>query len=169
MAVCKRGMLLLLVLHSVRTRSILSLFHEWCDRHRVYSLANERVVKALCRLNFNLHGEGFYCCCWFTGVKCLASSGIFRLLRGLFVPERSETRSKIFSVLVRSASPENRTKGECKPCDSKTVLLGNACLRCGWQHAGFAASNGSLRASATLISFSRWMYGCRVRLRNKAL
>ena len=38
-----RGMLLLLVLHSIRTRSILSFFHECCDRHRVNSFANERV------------------------------------------------------------------------------------------------------------------------------
>ena len=93
-------------------------------------------VKISCRLNFNLHGEWFYYCYWFTDAKCLTSSGIFRLLRGLFVPERSETRSKISSVLVRSASPENETKGECKSCDSKTVQLGNACLRYGWQHAG---------------------------------
>ena len=94
-------------------------------------------VKPSCRLNFNLHGEWFCCCCWFTGAKCLTSSGIFRLLRGLFVPERSEARIKILSVLVRSASPDNGTKEECKSCDSNTVQLGNACFRCGWQHAGF--------------------------------
>ena len=88
-------------------------------------------VKTSCRLNFNLHGDGFYCSCWFTGAECLTSSGIFRLLPGLFVPERSEARRKISSVLLRSASPKNGTKGECKWCDSKTVQLGNACLRCG--------------------------------------
>ena len=93
-------------------------------------------VKPSCRLNFNLHGEGFYCCCVFTRAKCITSSGIFRLLRGLFVSERRDARSKILSVLVRSASPENGTKGECKSCDSKTTQLGNACFRCGWQHAG---------------------------------
>ena len=73
-------------------------------------------VKTSCRMNFNLHGEGFYCCCWFTSAKCLTSSGIFRLLRGLFVPERCEARSKISSMLLRSASPNNGTKGECKLC-----------------------------------------------------
>ena len=47
MAVCKSGMPSLLVLHSVHTRCIFSFFHEWCDRHRVYSFANERVGEAI--------------------------------------------------------------------------------------------------------------------------
>ena len=52
MAVCKRWMPLLLVLHSVRTRCILSFFHEWCDRDRVYSFANERVDEAFMPAEF---------------------------------------------------------------------------------------------------------------------
>ena len=108
-------------------------------------------VKPSCRLNFNLHSEGFYYCCWFTGAKCLTSTGISRLLRCLFVPERSEARSKISSLLLRSASPENGTKGECKSCDFKTVQLGNACLRCGWQHAGSYSVPCSFLASVTLV------------------
>ena len=145
MAVCKRGMPWLLVLHSVRTRSVLSFSTNGAISTECIRLRTNGSVKASCRLNFNLHGKGFHCCRWRTVAKCLTSSGIFRLLRGLFVPERSEARSKILSVLVRCASPENGTKGECKSCDSKTVQIGDACLRCGWQHArvASAASNGS--------------------------
>ena len=88
-------------------------------------------VKPSCRLNFNLHGEEFYCYCWFTGAKCLTSSGISRLLRGVFVPNEARPEAKFLRCQMG-----NGTNGECTSCDSKTVQLGNACLRCGWQHAG---------------------------------
>ena len=123
MAICKRGMPLLFVLHSVRMCSILPLLPRMvrsapsiigCERTGWWSL-------------FNLHGEWYYCCCgWFTAQECSLWMRLLSSFWVLFVPERSDARSKISSVLVGSDSSE---KGKVVIGEDNT--FGNDCLRCG--------------------------------------
>ena len=89
-------------------------------------------VKPSRRLNFNLHGEWYYCCCWFTLQKYLLRMSFPPSLRGLFVLERSDARSKISSVLVKSDSSEkeNRGRNRRRKYHSETIAfaVGNSTL-----------------------------------------
>ena len=99
-------------------------------------------VKPSWRLNFNLHGEGFYCCCWFSGAKCLTSSGIFPIASRLI---RSRTKQGPKQNFFGAA-----TKRFAKEWDKGRVQI-----------VRFQGSETRKRLSSQWMA-ARWLFQCAV-------